>query len=65
MDDQRIGREGGSVKFRELRIVGSFGCGIVCVVLVALWVRSYATCDIYTNADWRTGGAKGAVSVDG
>ena len=65
VDDRRIDREGGSVKLRKLRIAWSGGCGIVCVLLIALWVRSYATCDIYTTADWRTGGAKGAVSVDG
>jgi hypothetical protein len=29
------------MRFRKLRIVWSAGCGITCVLLIALWVRSY------------------------
>ncbi len=29
------------VRFRKLRIAWSAGCGIACVLLIALWVRSY------------------------
>jgi hypothetical protein len=28
--------------FRKLRIAWSVGCGIACVLLIALWVRSYS-----------------------
>ena len=33
--------EGGRMRFRKLRIAWSVGCGIVCVLLIVLWVRSY------------------------
>jgi hypothetical protein len=29
------------MRFRKLRIVWSIGCGIFCVLLIVLWVRSY------------------------
>jgi len=29
------------MRFRKLRIAWSVGCGIVCVLLIVLWVRSY------------------------
>jgi hypothetical protein len=29
------------MRFRKLRIAWSVGCGIACVLLIALWVRSY------------------------
>lgn len=29
------------MRYRKLRIVWSVGCGIVCLLLIALWVRSY------------------------
>jgi hypothetical protein len=29
------------MKYRKLRIAWSVGCGILCVLLIALWVRSY------------------------
>src|SRR5207302_1066294 len=29
------------MKFRKLRTAWSVGCGIACVMLIALWVRSY------------------------
>jgi hypothetical protein len=50
---------------RVLRITFTIACGIVCLLLVVLWVRSNETCDIYTNASWRAGGTGGAVSADG
>ena len=30
------------MKYRKLRIAWSVGCGFACVLLIALWVRSYA-----------------------
>ena len=30
-----------AVRFRKLRIGWSVGCGIACVLLIALWARSY------------------------
>ena len=29
------------MRFRKLRIAWSVGCGILCLLLIALWVRSY------------------------
>jgi len=34
-----------SMKSRKLRIAWSVACGIACVLLIALWVRSYFACD--------------------
>jgi hypothetical protein len=34
------------MKYRKLRIAWSVGCGVACVLLVLLWVRSYWTWDI-------------------
>ena len=33
------------MKFRKLRIAWSVGCGIACVLLAVLWVRSYWIAD--------------------
>src|SRR5436190_1484788 len=30
------------MRYRKLRIAFSVGCGIVCVLLIVLWVRSYS-----------------------
>jgi hypothetical protein len=30
-----------AMKYRKLRIAWSVGCGIICLLLIALWVRSY------------------------
>jgi hypothetical protein len=34
------------MRFRKLRITWSVGCGLACVLLIALWVRSYRWYDI-------------------
>jgi hypothetical protein len=34
-----------AMKYRKLRIAWSMGCGVLCVLLVVLWVRSYWHCD--------------------
>jgi hypothetical protein len=34
------------MRFRKLRIAWSVGCGILCVLLIALWVRSYWWVDL-------------------
>jgi hypothetical protein len=39
------GRMGG-MRFRKLRIAWSVGCGVACVLLIALWVRSYSQTDL-------------------
>jgi hypothetical protein len=39
------------MKYRKLRIAWSAVCGIVCLLLIVLWVRSYWTCDIFTRID--------------
>jgi ABC-type maltose transport system permease subunit len=35
------------MRFRKLRIVWSIGCGIICLLLIVLWVRSYWLEDIF------------------
>jgi hypothetical protein len=45
MDDQGTNRAGGGVRFRKLRIAFSAVCGIVCLLLIVLWVRSYSRWD--------------------
>jgi hypothetical protein len=34
------------MRFRKLRIAWSVFCGIACVLLIVLWVRSYSTLDL-------------------
>jgi hypothetical protein len=34
------------MRFRKLRIASSVVCGIACVLLIALWVRSYGLADV-------------------
>jgi hypothetical protein len=36
----------GGMRFRKLRIAWSVACGILCLLLIALWVRSYWFIDI-------------------
>jgi hypothetical protein len=33
------------MRFRKLRIALSVACGIACVLLIVLWVRSYSKVD--------------------
>src|SRR5947208_63167 len=41
------------MRFRYLRIAFSAACLIACVLLIALWVRSYKYADIVRNAPMR------------
>jgi hypothetical protein len=41
------------MRFRKLRIAFSVTCAIACVLLIALWVRSYWTVD---SVDWQRSG---------
>jgi hypothetical protein len=41
MDDQRTDREVSGVRYRKLRIAWSVGWGILCLLLIVLWVRSH------------------------
>lgn len=34
-------RAGAAMKYRKLRVTWSAVCGIICLLLIALWVRSY------------------------
>jgi hypothetical protein len=43
--------EAGRMRYRKLRIAWSVGCGITCVLLILLWVRSYRVIDV---VDWTT-----------
>ena len=49
MDDQRTNQEGSGMKYRKLRIAWSVGCGIACLLVIALWVRSYRWSDTITG----------------
>src|SRR5262245_50076384 len=43
------------MRFRKLRIAWSVGCGVLCVLLIVMWVRSYWWADSYTiqiNQTW-------------
>jgi hypothetical protein len=37
------------MKYRKLRIAFSAGCGMLCLLLIALWVRSYSHADFVTH----------------
>jgi hypothetical protein len=51
------------MRFRKLRIAWSAGCGVVCLLLIALWVRSYKHGD---QIWYQTSSAKlGATSFGG
>src|SRR5215208_2571140 len=43
------------MKFRKLRIAWSGGCAIACVLLIALWVRSYTRAEF---AIWASSGSR-------
>src|SRR4029078_9555075 len=47
MDDQRTDRKGGRIRFRKLRIAWSVVCGIIVLLLLALWVTSYIRGFVY------------------
>jgi hypothetical protein len=38
------------MRFRKLRIAWSAMCGIICLLLIVWWVRSYWWCDSYHNS---------------
>jgi hypothetical protein len=55
MDDQRVDREGGGIRYRKLRISWSAVWGTACVLLIVLWVRSYFWSDwvfAFRPSDW-------------
>jgi len=39
------------MRFRKLRIAWSVGWGLACVLLIALWVRSYSLLELFTKID--------------
>jgi|SRR4051794_11199285 hypothetical protein len=39
------------MRFRKLQIAWSVFCGVACVLLVALWMRSQKTCDLLSTRD--------------
>jgi hypothetical protein len=41
MDDKRTSRARGGIRYRKLRIAWSVVCGVACLLLIGLWVRSY------------------------
>ncbi len=52
------------MRFRKLRITWTVFCGIACVLLIALWVRSYDTKDMIAGHTSQTRGIC-AYSVEG
>jgi hypothetical protein len=52
------------MRFRKLRIAWSVGCGIACVLLIVLWVRSYWWWDSFTSPAMISNGV-GVCSVQG
>jgi hypothetical protein len=42
------------MRYRKLRIAWSVVCGIACVLLIALWVRSYGTGDVLNERITKT-----------
>ena len=58
------------MRFRKLRIAWSVGCGILCVLLIVLWVRSYWRIDALFGLGsapqyFAVGSEHGVVSVTG
>jgi hypothetical protein len=54
------------MRFRKLRIAWSVVCGIACVLLIGLWVRSYYVCDSVHVPTWgsmRVGALRGIISI--
>jgi hypothetical protein len=43
------------MKYRKLRIAWSVGWGVLCLLLVALWVRSYWWRDTYSGPSHNSG----------
>src|SRR5688572_16841861 len=37
------------MNYRKLRIAWSVWCGVVCLLLIMLWVRSYSWADVYLS----------------
>ena len=47
------------MKYRKLRIAWSIGCGMLCLLLIVLWVRSYSK--KRSSLSWRDGQLPGIV----
>src|SRR6478735_6596988 len=62
--EKKINPSGTGVRFRKLRIAFSVTCAIACVLLIALWVRSYSTFD-YAYGPFIGGKAFATYSIDG
>ena len=51
------------MRFRNLRIVFSAACGIVCVLFVVLWIRSYSALESWTGWSLHIQSAHGKLIV--
>ena len=51
------------MRFRKLRIAWSVGCGIACLLLIALWVRSYWKSDYIWTSHVGVGSATGVAQL--
>jgi hypothetical protein len=63
MDDQGISREAGGIRYRKLRIAWSVACGILCLLLIALWIRSYWIADALRGPQMTFASLFGRVAV--
>ena len=52
------------MKYRKLRIVWSVAWGLLAVLLIALWVRSYSCCDIYASSGHNIAFLRGSFCLD-
>lgn len=55
MDNQCDGRDRGRIRIRMLRVLWSATWGIVCVMLIAMWLRSYWSCDLLRRNSLKSG----------
>ena len=64
MDDQGTTGAGGGIRFRKLRIAWSVGWGILCVLLLVLWMRSHSWLDVLaTHSKHGVVSWRGALSI--
>ncbi len=53
------------MRFRKLRIAWSVVWGVICVLLIVLWVRSYLRLDMFSYQDQRLSSHRGYIVING
>ena len=51
------------MKFRKLRIAFSIGCGLACLLICVMWIRSYWTFYACRDSIWHVQSARGVLVV--